>query len=145
MLNRSFSQAAIEGAESLCVEKTKALCAAFERQSKASRSADLFFAFRCMTMDMIMTFCFGKPIHAVEAPDFKAPILVAMDASLPVFIRFKYSDLYKNMILKCPPKLSKIISPSTAGLVDLQQVCLSLFSTSSRKRGNHQNSPLISS
>lgn len=124
VLNRSFSQAAIEGAESLCVEKTKALCAAFERQSKASRSADLFFAFRCMTMDVIMTFCFGKPIHAVEAPDFKAPILVAMDASLPVFIRFKYSDLYKNMILKCPPKLSKIISPSTAGLVDLQQLLL---------------------
>ncbi|KAH7135249.1 cytochrome P450 monooxygenase-like protein [Dendryphion nanum] len=122
VLNRSFSQAAIEAAESLCVEKTKALCAAFERQSKASKSADLFFAFRCMSMDMIMTFCFGKPIDAVDAPDFKAPILVAMDASLPVFIRFKYSDLYKNMILKCPPNLSKIISPSTAGLVDLQQL-----------------------
>lgn len=77
-----------------------------------------------MTMDVIMTFCFGKPIDAVDAKDFKAPILEAMDASLPVFVRFKYSDLYKNMILKCPPKLSKIISPSTAGLVDLQQVCM---------------------
>lgn len=112
----------MERAESLVVEKTKALCAAFERQSSASKSADLFFAFRCMTMDVIMTFCFGKPIDAVDAPDFKAPILLAMDASMPVFLRFKYSDLFKNMILKCPPKLSKIISPSTAGLVDLQQV-----------------------
>jgi hypothetical protein len=135
VLNRSFSQAAIEGAESLCVEKTNALCAAFERQSKASKSSDLFFAFRCMTMDVIMTFCFGKPINAVDAPEFKAPILVAMEASLPVFIRFKYSDLYKNMIMKCPPKLSKVISPSTAGLVDLQQVCSFLLSTALRKRG----------
>ena len=124
VLNRSFSQAAIDGAEGLIVEQTKALCQVFAKHSKNSRSADLYFAFRCLTMDIICTFCFGRPIHAINAPDFKAPIVVAMDASLPVFIRFKYSDLYKSMVMKCPPKLSKIISPSTAGLVDLQQVCL---------------------
>ncbi|KAF2870344.1 cytochrome P450 monooxygenase-like protein [Massariosphaeria phaeospora] len=122
VLNRAFSQAAIEGAESLVAEKTKALCAAFERQSKACKPADLFFAFRCMAMDVITVFCFGKPIHAVDAPDFKAPILLAMDAASVVFLRFKYSDLFKNIITKCPPKLSKIISPATAGLVDLQQL-----------------------
>ncbi|KAJ4362894.1 hypothetical protein N0V83_010011 [Neocucurbitaria cava] len=124
VLGRSFSPAAIEGAESLCVERTKALCAAFERQSQAARSADMLYAFRCMTMDIITAFSFGKTVDAIDAPDFKAPILLAMDASMPVFIRFKYSDLYKNMILKCPPKLSKILSPSTAGLVDLQQLLL---------------------
>ncbi|KAL6703855.1 hypothetical protein ACN47E_008989 [Coniothyrium glycines] len=124
VLSRSFSPSAIEGAEGLCIELTKALCAAFERQSKASQTSDLSFAFKCMSMDMITTFCFGKPIHAVDAPDFKAPIVVAMDASLPVFLLFKYSDTFKNMILNCPPKLSKIMSPATAGLVDLQQLLL---------------------
>ncbi|KAF9701954.1 hypothetical protein EKO04_001059 [Ascochyta lentis] len=128
VLNRSFSQAAINGAEDLVLQQTKALCAAFAKQSKASKSADLYFAYRCMSMDIICTFCFGKSIHAVDAPDFEAPIVVAMDASLPVFIRFKYSDMYKNMILKCPPKLSRIISPSTAGLVDLQQLLLQQIS-----------------
>jgi hypothetical protein len=81
-----------------------------------------------MAMDMIMTLCFGKSIHAVDAPDFKAPIVVAMDASSPIFLRFKYSDVYKNMILKCPPKLSRVLSPMTAGLVDLNQVCPLLIS-----------------
>ncbi|KAJ4317379.1 hypothetical protein N0V94_004982 [Neodidymelliopsis sp. IMI 364377] len=122
VLNRSFSQAAIESAEKLVTDETHALCAAFDRQAKAARPADLYFAFRCMSMDIITTFCFGKPIHAVDAPDFRAPIVVAMDASMDVFIRFKYSDLYKNMILKCPPKLSRILSPPTAGLVDLQEL-----------------------
>lgn len=122
MLNRSFSQAAIYGAENLVTEQTKALCAAFKRQSQASESADLYYAFRCLSMDIICTFCFGKPIHAVDAPDFAAPIVVAMDASLPVFIRFKYSEVYKNMIMHCPPRLSRILSPATAGLVDLQQL-----------------------
>ncbi|KAF3032345.1 hypothetical protein E8E12_001817 [Didymella heteroderae] len=58
----------------------------------------------------------------LDAPGFTAPIVVAMDASLPVFIRFKYSELYKNMIMHCPPRLSRILSPATAGLVDLQQL-----------------------
>ena len=129
MLNRAFSQAAIESAEHLCVEKVKLLCAALERQSKALKSADMFYAFRCMTVDIITTFCFGKSIHALDAPDFKAPIVLALEASSPIFLRFKYSDLYKNMILKCPPKLSEILSAATAGLVDLQQVrYLSLYS-----------------
>jgi hypothetical protein len=123
VLNRSFSQAAIESVEGLCVDTTKALCAAFERTSQASKSVDLHFAFRCMSMDVILTICFGKSIHAVDAPDFKAPIVEAMDASTAVFVNFKYSETFKNMILKCPPTLSKIMSPATAGLVDLQQVC----------------------
>lgn len=45
-----------------------------------------------------------------------------MDASMPVFARFKHAYWYKNMIINCPPGLSKVISPETAGLVDLQQV-----------------------
>lgn len=118
VMSRSFSASAMESAERLCVDATRALCAAFERNG----TADLFFAFRCMSMDVIMTLCFGSPINAVDAPGFKAPILEAMDACATVFIRFKYSDLYKNMILKCPPRLSKIVSPETAGLVDLQML-----------------------
>lgn len=124
VLNRSFSPAAIESAEKLLVEETRSLCAAFERQTKASRSSNLFYAFRCLSTDVITTFCFGKPIHAIGAPDFNAPIVVAMDNSLPVFIFFKYSNLIKNSIMKSPPKLSKTMSPLTAGMVDLNQLLL---------------------
>ena len=122
MLNRSFSPAAIESSEGLLVAKVKELCAAFERRSQASKSTDLFYAFRCMSVDVITTFCFGKPIHAVDEADFKAPIVVALDAATPVAMYFKYSDLFKNFILKCPPNLSKKLSPLTAGMIDLNQV-----------------------
>lgn len=120
VLNKSFSAAAIESVESLVVDRTRDLCHVVEKRGEG---VDLHFAFRCMAMDMIMTLCFGKSIHAVEAEDFRAPIVVAMDASSPVFLRFKYSDVFKNMILKCPPAISRVVSPMTAGLVDLQEVC----------------------
>jgi hypothetical protein len=92
-------------------------------------------------MDITTFICFGNSVDAIHAPDFKAPILVAMasvihrspfnhvlmlhqDASLPVFVRFKHFETYKNMIMNCPPGLSRIISPATAGLVDLQEVSI---------------------
>lgn len=65
--------------------------------------------------------CFGHPVKAIQAPNYQAPILVSMDACQPVFVRFKHSSLYKNMIIKCPPNISRIISPETTGLINLQQ------------------------
>jgi hypothetical protein len=66
--------------------------------------------------------CFANSVDAVHAPNYEAPIILAMDASMGAFVRFKHANWYKNMIMNCPPKLSKIISPATAGLVDLQTV-----------------------
>lgn len=124
VLNRSFSAAAIGSAEKLLVEETKALCSAFKRQTQASKGSNLFYAFRCLSTDVITTLCFGKPIHAIDAPDFEAPVVVAMDASLPIVLFFKYSSLIKNFILKSPPELSKKMSPETAGLINLNQLLL---------------------
>jgi hypothetical protein len=104
------------------VAKINELCAAIEQRSQAAKSIDLFYAFRCMSVDVITTFCFGKSIHAVDEPDFKAPIVVALDAATPVSLYFKYSDLFKNFIMKCPPNLSRKLSPLTAGMIDLNQV-----------------------
>ena len=44
-----------------------------------------------------------------------------MDASTNVFVAFKHSSMYKNMIIKCPPAVSRVISPATIGLVNLQE------------------------
>ncbi len=106
----------------LTILEVNALCASLTMLSAAGKAADLFYAYRCMTMDVITYLCFGQSVDAINEPNFKAPIIVAMDASLAVFVRFKHSDFYKNMIMNCPPRLSKILSPATAGLVDLQQV-----------------------
>lgn len=122
VLNKSFSAQAIEKASTLVQDKVDALCQAFARQHAAHETSDLSWAFRCMTMDIITYYSFGKSIDAINEPGFRAPIILAMDASLPVFIRFKHSSAYKNMIMKCPPHISRVVSPSTAGLVDLQQI-----------------------
>jgi hypothetical protein len=64
------------------------------------------------------------PSMPLKAPNYEAPIIKAMDSSLPIFVGFKHSSLLKAAIMNSPPKLSEIVSPATSGLVDLQQVCL---------------------
>lgn len=141
VLSKRFAPRAVQDAEGLVRDKVirdtwffissmltsrtqvDALCNAFERCAKSGNAADLTWGFRCMSMDVITYLCFGKSVDAIEAPEFKSPIIVAMDASVEVFRRFKHFDWYKNMIMGCPPKISRVISPDTAGLVDLQQVC----------------------
>ncbi|PGH08839.1 hypothetical protein AJ79_05843 [Helicocarpus griseus UAMH5409] len=119
LLARRFSKKAVHEVQDIVQEKVEELCASFERNCKTG-PINLFYAFRCMSTDVITYLCFGKSIDAVHAPKHEAPIVKAMDASLAAFVCFKHSPLYKNMIMKCPPNLSKIISPATAGLVDLQ-------------------------
>ena len=71
-------------------------------------------------MDIVTYLCFGTSAECIGAPGFAAPILKAMDVSLPILAAFKYYPWYKNMILGCQPALSKVLSPATSGMVDLQ-------------------------
>jgi len=73
-------------------------------------------------MDTITSFCFAKSVNALAEPDFKAPIVEAMEASLPAFIIFKHFSLIRKAVFGMPPWLSVIISPQTAGLIQLQQL-----------------------
>ncbi|KAL1989438.1 hypothetical protein VTN49DRAFT_7249 [Thermomyces lanuginosus] len=139
VLARLFSKQAIADVQGLVTEKVVDLCRSFER--RGSKPVDLFYAYRCMSVDVITYLCFGNSVDAINAPDHKAPIIVAMDASLPVFVGFKHSSLLKNAIMKCPPKLSKIVSPATSGLVDLQQLLRRQISSLARNPENLKNLP----
>lgn len=86
------------------------------------KSADLLFAFRCFAVDNITNFCFSKSVHAIDEPDFAAPIVEAMDHSLPTFLLFKHFPLFRKTIFSLPPWLAIKASPETAGLTNLQVI-----------------------
>lgn len=73
-------------------------------------------------MDTITTFCFAKSVDALGEPDFKAPIIEAMEASLPAFVIFKHFSLIRKAVFNMPPWLTIRTSPQMAGLVQLQQI-----------------------
>lgn len=82
----------------------------------------MLFAFRCFAIDTVTTFCFDKSVNAIDATDFKAPIVEAMDNSLPTFHLFKHFPLFRKTIFSLPPWLAIKASPETAGLTQLQVI-----------------------
>lgn len=102
--------------------KIDELCDQLTANHADNKSSDLFFGFRCFTMDTITSFCFARSMNAMAAVDFRAPIVEAMEASLPSFVIFKHFPLVRMAVMGMPAWLSVRISPHTAGLVRLQQV-----------------------
>jgi len=72
-------------------------------------------------MDTITSFCFAKSVDALGAPDFKAPIVEAMEAARPGFPVFKHFSFVRKTVLGKPPWLNVILNPAMAGLIQLQQ------------------------
>lgn len=90
------------------------------RNNSNGKSSDLLFAFRSFAIDNITSFCFATSVNAIDGPNFRAPIVEAMDNSLPTFHLFKHFPLFRKTIFSLPPWLSIKASPETAGLTHLQ-------------------------
>ncbi|KEF63876.1 uncharacterized protein A1O9_01854 [Exophiala aquamarina CBS 119918] len=122
VLSRIFSVKAVEEAEPLIRLKVNNFCAALARQNAAGKPADLLFAFRCVTMDVITYLCFGQSGNAVDEPDFHDPLIEAMHNStalVPLFFHFK---IIRKLIMGMPPEMAKKSAPETAGLINMQQL-----------------------
>ena len=117
------------------------LCRVLETNNAAGKSSDLFFGLRCFTMDTITSFCFAKSVDAVDEPDFKAPIIEAMEASLLAFVLFKHFSLIRKAVFGMPPWLSVIASPQTAGLIHLQQLLGAQVAEVVKNPDSLQNTP----
>jgi cytochrome P450 len=92
------------------------------KNNAENKSADLLFAFRCFAIDTITTYCFAKSVDAISEPAWQAPIVVAMDNSLPTFHLFKHFPPFRRLIFSLPPWLAIKASPETAGLTRLQVI-----------------------
>jgi cytochrome P450 len=56
------------------------------------------------------------------ARDFRAPIIEAMETTLPASLIFKHFGFVRKLILSMPPWLSLRVSPRTAGLINIRQI-----------------------
>ncbi|KAK9234108.1 cytochrome P450 [Lipomyces kononenkoae] len=130
VLQPLFSRRAIVKIQSLIREKASTsdssiidhLASVLTARDAAGKSSDLFFAFRCFTLDTITEFCFATSIDAMDVPDFKAPIVQAMEAANPTFVLFKHFAPFRKLIFSLPPSLAMKFSPETAGLTQLRVI-----------------------
>ena len=81
------------------------MCDGIALQSKSGKSTGILHAYRCFAIDAIFSFCFANTMNALSDPDFRPPIEVAMELSLPMITWIKYFPILKKFIAHCPPAL----------------------------------------
>ncbi|KAK8048607.1 hypothetical protein PG994_010337 [Apiospora phragmitis] len=102
MLRSLFSRRAVSNLQGLVRREVGRLVRVLEERNAEGKSSDLLMAFRCMALDAATDFCFGTSLDALKAPEFRAPLLVAMDAALPGFAVMKHFPLLRRIALSLP-------------------------------------------
>ncbi|BDD59948.1 hypothetical protein MPDQ_000759 [Monascus purpureus] len=116
VLQPMFSKRAMDNVEPLIWKNASTLASAITRKNAAKKSIDLLFAFRSFTLDTIMGFTFGNCLHALAAPDFRDPLILAMDSSLSAIPLLRNFPLLRKMVFSIPPHLVTHFLPDSKAL-----------------------------
>ena len=88
-------------------------------QNPSGKSANIEAAFHSTSVDIITSYCFGHSYNTLTAPKFEHPIIVSMQATLPLLWYFKQFPFTKYVILRISDWL-----PETwlaTGLIDMRR------------------------
>lgn len=88
--------------------------------SYEDKPVNMSLAFRSATLDIITSYCFDKSYGAITFPSFEHPILVGMQASLPMARLFKAFPIMHSIFPLLPAGLLMKMNPMTKGFVDLR-------------------------
>ena len=79
----------------------------------------MFLAFRSFTTDVILAWCFAKSVNAMDAPNFRAPVISALEAAIKGFKFIRNFEFMRRLNFYLPPWLVIKMAPEMAGLVRL--------------------------
>ncbi|KAH8651231.1 putative P450 monooxygenase [Xylariales sp. PMI_506] len=120
ILQPFFSRRATLKLQKLLRDNMDKLVEAISKNNLNGRPSDLLYAFRCFTVDTIMTVCFGKSMNAIDAPAFQAPIILALDNTIKSMPAVMHFPLLRTIIFSIPPEVSMKLDPKNAALAELQ-------------------------
>ncbi|KAF7789154.1 hypothetical protein EIP86_000091 [Pleurotus ostreatoroseus] len=122
ILQPFFSRKSIVDMQHLVQDCVEEMCAKIKLQYDNGKSTNVLLAFRCISVDAIMSFCFANSLHALREPNFEAPVEKAMTLALPTVTKIKYLPIIKHFSSICPPALMSFLKPELAGLVQMRVV-----------------------
>ena len=77
-------------------------------------------ALRSATLDIITSYCFDRSYGLITFPSFEHPIIVGMQASLPMPWLFKAFPIMHRIFKVIPDSLMLKINPVTKGFAELR-------------------------
>ncbi|TRM68171.1 cytochrome P450 [Schizophyllum amplum] len=84
-----FSRRAILKLEPFVQQKIDKLIGKLLGHEHSSDPIDMFRAFKSVTLDIILTYCFGESCDALDAPDFAHPVIIDLESTSRLLSVFK--------------------------------------------------------
>lgn len=118
MYQSSFSKAAIQRLEPLIQSQVTKFLDILKQAAADEKVVNLSYGYRCLTADVIMTYCYQKAFGAMDFPDFKFPLMLALHDFFPLSLWPIYFPVTFNRIFDIstalPLSIAKKLMPALA-------------------------------
>ncbi|KAK0458615.1 cytochrome P450 [Desarmillaria tabescens] len=122
VLNPLFSRRSILRLEHIIQSKVDLLVARL-LEDYTDKPANLHFAFKSTTMDVITAYCYAHSFDALLCPDFTHPVLLSSERAMPMITSIRRFPVLQ-ILHHLPESLTKLLSPETVGFVELRKALL---------------------
>ena len=124
-----FSQSAIQRLESSIYEKVEKLLAALQAATTSSKVVDLTLAYKCLTADVVIDYCYGKALGALDAPDFGFKLIEDLEglfgtASFTWYFPRLFNNLSRFLSMLPIGIVEKTMEPLAAAFEIRKVICL---------------------
>jgi cytochrome P450 len=117
VLGPLFSKKSIDQLEYLVQDKVDLL---IQQLAKQKDPVNLFFALRSTSIDIISSYCFGQSYDALQHPEFRHPVLLGVDATVPMHLFLRHFQFLIPFILNLPPWLNNMLSHDSRGFNEMR-------------------------
>ena len=126
MFQSYFSKASIQRLEPTIVAKVSRLVNLMCEAAAKNEIVDLAYAYRCLTIDNVADYCFGKSFGALEATNFKDPLAHALLILTSMGRLEKYFpktlQTISTLMMKLPRSVVARLSPELGSVRGLEDV-----------------------
>ncbi|KAI0058623.1 putative cytochrome P450 [Artomyces pyxidatus] len=142
VLSTLFSRSSILKMQDLVQAKLEMFCDVLKSDHAAGKASDLSLGFKCLAMDTISSFCYGRSMSAIDAPNFHAPLVIASENCLPILAITKHSGFLVWLLRQIPPRLAvKLGSPVMDAMFHLKKVQMRQIEDILRDPSELENAP----
>ncbi|KAF8463431.1 putative P450 monooxygenase [Kalaharituber pfeilii] len=115
-----FARRNILNLQGVIIGKIDLLCEQLASAAGSSRVVDLGSAFRSLTVDVIMSFCFAECFDALRHPEFRHPVIRLLETSIPMCWTFKHFPIVRMLVMNTPPWVSGLLGSDSRGIMMLK-------------------------
>ncbi|EEB90930.1 hypothetical protein MPER_10799, partial [Moniliophthora perniciosa FA553] len=102
------------------VDKFIGLLLAYHPKNKP---ANIHYALRCLTLDIIWQYCFADDFKSIEAKDFLHPTVTSIQTQIRAFWVLKYLPFLMPTIFAMPERLLRFLRPSMLDYIESRKRC----------------------